>query len=131
MFIFDRLLQTSFPLSKLIPAGLSILLDVCAILQSRCRYPCDTRGNQTAKGIQPSWDAIADLLKSIGRFVGRLNIYTQISLTPSMLEIVVKIMVELISTLALVTEELRQRRSSESSPFSLGITLFNATQSNF
>jgi hypothetical protein len=42
-----------------------------------------------------------------------------------MVEIVVKIMMELISTLALVTEELRQRRSSESSPFSLGITLFD------
>jgi hypothetical protein len=33
---------------------------------------------------------------------------------PAVDEIVVKILVELISTLALVTEELKQRRSSES-----------------
>jgi hypothetical protein len=34
--------------------------------------------------------------------------------SPAMDEIVIKILVELISTLALVTEELKQRRSSES-----------------
>jgi len=59
-------------------------------------------------GVRPSWGALPDLLESIERFVGRLSIYTQISLTPSMVEIVVKIMVDLISTLALVTEGLRQ-----------------------
>jgi len=92
-----------------------------------CRHICDIRVIQAATGVHLSWDALADLLESIERFVGRLGIYTQISLAPSMVEIVVKIMVELISTLALVTEELRQRRSSESSPFSLGVTLLNAT----
>ena len=47
-------------------------------------------------------------------FVNRLNIYARVPPTLAMDEIVVKILVELISTLALVTEELRQRRSSES-----------------
>ena len=70
--------------------------------------------NQAAKGVISSCDALSDLLESIGHFVGRLDIYTRIPLVPAMNEIVVKILVELISTLALVTKELKQRRSSES-----------------
>jgi hypothetical protein len=68
--------------------------------------------NQAAKGAGSSLDALADLLGSIEQFVNRLAIYTRITLTPPMVEIVVKIMAELLSTLALVTKELQQRRSS-------------------
>jgi hypothetical protein len=66
-----------------------------------------------AKGVISSADALVELLESIKQFVDRLDIYIRIPLTPSMVEIVVKIMVELLSTLALVTKELQQRRSSE------------------
>ena len=69
---------------------------------------------QAAKGIISNCDALIDLLESIEHFVNRLDIYTRIPPAPVMDEIVVKILVELISTLALVTEELKQRRSSES-----------------
>ena len=58
-------------------------------------------------------DALVDLLESIEHFLNRLNIYTRIPPTPAMDEMVAKILVELISTLALVTEELKQRRSSK------------------
>jgi hypothetical protein len=58
-------------------------------------------------------DALIDLLESIEQFVNPLDIYTQIPFTPSMVEIVIKIIVELISILALVTKELKQRRSSK------------------
>ena len=70
--------------------------------------------NQAAKGVISSYDTLADLLESIEHFVSRLDIYTRIPPVPAMDEIVVKILVELISTLALVTKELKQRRSSES-----------------
>jgi len=69
---------------------------------------------QSAKGIISNCDALVDLLESIEHFLNRLNIYTRIPSTPAIDEIVVKILVELISTLALVTGELKQRRSSES-----------------
>ena len=69
---------------------------------------------QSANGIISNCDALVDLLESIEHFLNRLNIYTQIPPTPAVDEIVVKILVELISTLALVTEELKQQRSSES-----------------
>jgi len=59
-------------------------------------------------------DALVDLLESIEHFLNRLDVYTQIPPTPTIDEMVDKILVELISTLALVTKKLKQRRSSES-----------------
>jgi len=53
------------------------------------------------------------LLESIEHFLRRLDIYTQILLTPALNEMVVKIMAELLSTLALATTELKEERSSE------------------
>jgi hypothetical protein len=50
----------------------------------------------------------------MGRFLNRLEIYTKISPTESMNEIIVKILVELLSTLALTTKETKQGKLSES-----------------
>ena len=84
---------------------------------------------QAAKGRVSNCDALIDLLESIEHFVNRLDIYTRIPSTPAMDEIVVKILVELISTLALVTEELKQKRSSESVLVD-GLLLLSAAQSS-
>ena len=70
--------------------------------------------DQAAKGVISSFDALVDLLESIEYFLKRLDIYTRIPATPAMDEIVVKILVELLTTLALATRELKQGRSSES-----------------
>ena len=78
------------------------------------RHPCDIQMIQTANGVMSTCDALVDLLEAIESFVNRLNIYTQISSTPAIDEIVIKIFVELLSTLAQVTEKLKQRRLSES-----------------
>jgi len=58
--------------------------------------------------------ALVDLLESIEHFLNRLDVYTRIPPTPTIDEMVDKILVELIYTLALVTKRLKQRRSSES-----------------
>ena len=84
---------------------------------------------QSAKGRISDCDALVDLLESIEHFLNRLNIYTRIPPTPAMDEMVVKILVELISTLALVTEEIKQRRSSESVLTNI-LLLLSTTQSN-
>jgi hypothetical protein len=60
-----------------------------------------------------SYEPLFELLESIEHFLNRLDIYTRIPPTPAMDEIVAKIMVELLSTLALATKELKQGRSSE------------------
>ena len=113
LFTFLTLFLQPFPPAKAIQAGLAILLDVCAALQIICRYPCDIEVDQAAKGVTSSWDALLELLESIEHFLNRLDIYTRIPRTLAMDEMVVKIMVELLSTLALATRELKQGRSSE------------------
>lgn len=112
-YIFDIVLQT-FPPAKAIHTGLGVLLVVCVFLKSRRAYHFDIQVHQTAKRVVGSYDALIDLLESMEYFLKRLDIYTRIPPTPVMDEIVVKIIVELISTLALATKELKQGRPSES-----------------
>jgi hypothetical protein len=54
------------------------------------------------------------LLESIGQFLNRLEVYTEIPPTETMSEMIVKILVELLSTLALTTKETKQGKLSES-----------------
>ena len=79
-----------------------------------CRYPCDIQMNQAARCVTSSWDALIKLLESIENFLNRLDICTRIPRTLVMDEMVIKIMAELLSTLAVATRELKQGRPSES-----------------
>ena len=54
------------------------------------------------------------MLESIGHFLGRLEIYTEIPSTEAMNEMIVEILVELLSTLALTTKEIKKGILSES-----------------
>ena len=72
--------------------------------------------NQAVKDVSASYDALIDLLESIGNFLNRLDIYTKIPLTAAMTDIVVKILVEVLTTLALATRQVKQGRLSESCP---------------
>ena len=60
------------------------------------------------------YTALADLLESISHFLNRLEIYTEIPPTEAMNAMIVKILVELLSTLALTTKEIQQGKLSES-----------------
>jgi hypothetical protein len=59
-------------------------------------------------------DALIDLLESIEHFLERVMLYTRIPPTPEMHEMVFNILVELLSTLAFASKELRQGRSGAS-----------------
>ena len=63
-----------------------------------------------------NYDVLGDLFESIEHLLKRLDIYTMIPHTSAstMDEMVVKIMTELISALALATKEVKQGRLSES-----------------
>lgn len=86
--------------------------------------------NQEAKGVVSSFNTLVDLLESIERFLNRLDIYARIPPSSETDEVVVKIMVELLSTLALATKELKQGRSGES-VLPLVLPYLNSTQSSF
>ncbi|KAN0103967.1 hypothetical protein V8E52_011451 [Russula decolorans] len=62
----------------------------------------------TIKGVKDSYDALVELLESIEHLLYRLDIYTKITPTVAITEILVKILVELFHTLALATKEVRQ-----------------------
>jgi len=54
------------------------------------------------------------LLEAIERFLDHLHIYTKISPTRAMDEKVIKTMMELVSTIALVTKQIKEKRPSKS-----------------
>ena len=77
-----------------------------------------------------SCEVLTDMLESIEHFVNRLRIYTETSHSmPAVDEIVVKLMVELISALALVTRKLKKRRLRESFlAYTISYSILSATQ---
>jgi hypothetical protein len=78
------------------------------------RFLCDTLLRQAAIGVSASYDALADLFECVANFLRRLHIYTEkISLSPTMSDIMIKIMVEVLSVLALATKQIKQGRLSK------------------
>ena len=73
---------------------------------------CDIQAYQVVKGVIDSYDSLVDLLESMEHFLKRLNIYDKIPHTDGMTEIVVKILMELLSTLALVTKQIQEGKPS-------------------
>jgi len=74
---------------------------------------------QAADGVSSSYDALVDLFECLGNFLKRLRIYTDVPLTPGMMDIIANIMVELLSVFALATKQIKQGR------FSKWITILN------
>ena len=68
---------------------------------------------QAADGISSSYDALVDLFECIGYFLKRLRIYTDVPMSLSMTDIIVKIMVELLAVFALATKQIKQGRLSK------------------
>jgi len=76
------------------------------------------------------YDALADLLESIAHFLNRLQIYTEIPPTDAMNDMIVKILVEVLSTLALATKEIKRGKLSESVVNQGGYYLIREMQKN-
>jgi hypothetical protein len=97
-----------FPPSTAIFSGIGILLSVRIFLV--ISVPTYIRDYQAAKYVRASYDALVDIFECIENFLRRLKIYTDIPMT----EMVVKIMVEILSVLALATKQINQGRFSMS-----------------
>jgi hypothetical protein len=103
-----------FQPTKAIFVGVDVLLSVYISLLLSIRSLFDTRIPQAATGVTASYDALADLFECVANFLRRFHIYTEkISLSPMMSDIMVKIMVEVLSVLALATKQIKQGRFSE------------------
>ena len=73
----------------------------------------DVRLWQAASGITSSYDALIELFECLGSFLKRLEIYVTIPPSPMMTNIIVQIMIEVLSVLALATKQVKQGRFSE------------------
>ena len=60
-----------------------------------------------------SQDVLIDIFVRIESFFKHLETYTEVQPTAAMTEVIVKIVVEVLSILAIATKQIRQGRSSE------------------
>ena len=70
--------------------------------------------SQTAKSARKSQDTLVDIFDRIEMFFRRLEMYTEVSLTTEMTDIIIQIMVEVLSVLGIATKEIKRGRMSES-----------------
>ena len=70
-------------------------------------------GSQAAKDASASRDKLIELFNRVEHFFGRLEIYTGITPTTAMTGIIIKIMVEVLTILAIATTEVKRGRLSE------------------
>jgi len=67
----------------------------------------------TAKDVEASQDVLVDLFERIENFFRRLESYTAVAPTAAMTDIIVKIMVEVLSILAIMTKEIKEKRAKK------------------
>ena len=97
-----------------LPAGkCTVCWDRCASCCASLEYVPQTALRniwdcQAASGVTSSYDALIDLFECLGNFLKRLEVYTTIPSTPIMTDIIIKIMVQLLSVLALATKQIKQ-----------------------
>jgi hypothetical protein len=64
--------------------------------------------------VDASQDILIDIFVRIESFFKRLESYTEVRPTDAMTDVIVKIMIEVLSILAIATKEIKQGRSSGS-----------------
>ena len=104
------LILQNFPPVTAIHTGIGILLSVCAFRKSPTAHHLDI----WVQGVTNSYGLLVDFLETFETFLKRLDIYAMIPPTVAMNEMVIKILVELLSTLALAVKQRKEGNYSES-----------------
>jgi hypothetical protein len=76
----------------------------------------DARIPQAVQGVSASQGALMDIFESIENVFRRLETYVELTPTTEMMDIIVKVMTEVLLVLALVTKEMKQGKLSEFIP---------------
>ena len=105
-------LQVFLP-AKVIFAGIGVLLSVRSLSPLFARAICNPHIPQTAKDVRSSQETLIEIFERIENFFRRLEVYTTVPPSPEMMDMMVKIMVEVFSILGIATKEIRQGRTSE------------------
>ncbi len=64
-------------------------------------------------GVRADQDNLIDIFERMESFFQRLELYTRVSPPPEMIDIIVKIMVEVLSILGIATKKMKQGRTSK------------------
>jgi len=106
-------LQTPFQPTKAIFVGIDVLLSVRVTLLPM-ELLCAIYPRQAAVGVGESYDALSDVFERVANFLARFRVYTEkIPPSPTMSNVMVKIMTEVLNVLALATKQINQGRFSE------------------
>ena len=104
-------ISQAFSPAKAIFAGVGVLLSVGIL---RCTFvQAIVIPSQAAMDVRASQDTLIDTFERMETFFQRLEIYTRVSPPPEMIDIIVRIMVEVISILGMATKEMNQGRMSK------------------
>ena len=68
---------------------------------------------QAAKDVRASQDTLIDIFARMENFFRRLEVYTEVTPTTEMMDIIIKIMVEVVTILGIATKTMKQGRTSE------------------
>ena len=63
--------------------------------------------------VRASQETLIDIFERMENFFLRLELYTNVSPTPEMMDMIVKILVQVLSILAIATKEVKESRTSE------------------
>ena len=63
--------------------------------------------------VRASQETLIDIFERMENFFKRLEIYTNVSPTPEMMDMIVKIIVEVLSILGIAMKEMKESRTSE------------------
>ena len=74
---------------------------------------CNAYISQAAKDVRASQDTLIDVFERVEMYLRRLEIYTEVPATTEMMDILVRIMVEVLSILGLAMKEIKQGRISK------------------
>ena len=74
--------------------------------------PFSKHSTQVVKGVIASYETLINLFERTQFFLQRLNQYVASPLTPEMMELLAKILAQVLSVLALSTKEIKERRIS-------------------
>jgi len=107
------LIRQVFSPAKVIFAGFGVLLQVRSLFPLCARTIYNSNIPQAAKDVRSSHETLVDIFERIECFFRRLEVYTAVPPTPEMMDMMVKIMVEVLSILGIATKEIRQGRTSE------------------
>ena len=102
-----------FSPAKVVSAAIGILLQVSILFNLIVPVVVTLLSTKAAKDVDASQEVLVDLFGRIENFFRRLETYTEVRPTPAMMDIIVKILVEVLSILAMATKEIGRGQASE------------------